>query len=386
MIEYVLNEIKTIDIVITTTDIRLLCLISPSSLTRATRHSGNKHIKTCGSRDYDLCVSTELIHGLKINGYIGIAVEDSVYKHFKDVKKNMENNSINILDTLLIKSCVFNNNDNNERIFGTPEIVLIPYNIHKENAMQNYKTVKHQLEQKVFVFDKDDTFIFKPLVQKNIMTKIESYLVANTENICRSMQSYLLFNLWKADVEPQLLDSGMVIPLNDPKCDENNITMDELLITNSYETNGRPPYFNAFENIIMYYKMKENDTRKIGGRRVFNDTLQYPMLEQQEGTIMKNKAMKPKEMYQKNKEIVQVEKTSKDIPIIDTQVMYYSERSGIPVFELRVNKKELPTEEKLVPTKQFGGKKTRNKMRKSVKRTRKNRTRKNKNKKNKIIY
>jgi len=332
MIKYVLQTIKTIDMVVTTTDIRLLCLISPSGLTRADREFEDevKVIKTCKSRNYDLCLPNKLLHELKINGYIGIAEADAVSTNFSSIEPQFEKNKMNLLDSILLNSCVFNCESD---IFGTPEIVLIPYNIHKPNANENYVSVREQFNQYNY---NEDTFIFKPYHQfvfnnaeVNIQ-EIDDYLFDNKTNICRSMQSYLLFYSLKNEVDASLLENGMMVPIENDNI--NNHSINELLFTKAYENNGNPPYFSAFENMNIYTKISKKEKTKYGGKIKNNEVLDNDFID---NTIFEKTSFTPKT-------------TTPMVKQVNQNKMYYSERSGIPVFMF--------LKDETSPREKFGGK------------------------------
>jgi hypothetical protein len=167
-------------------DVKLLCLLSPVSITRGIRHDNYPEIKTCNSRDYDICMTKELVMGLKLNGYISIATMDALSTHIEWVqgffnkwfKQPFE-------ETVLYNSSVFNNDkcDNvfstfsegttlhdkmvKYRHYGIPEIVLIPYDIHQIPKTRKIGEYMNEIKEKYNQTDEnivyDTDFLFKPI-------------------------------------------------------------------------------------------------------------------------------------------------------------------------------------------------------------------------------
>ena len=313
MISHVVDNIKTIDIVVSTCDIKLLCLMNPSPMKRSDKGKiPDTGINICKERIYDLCMTKDLLYGLKLNGYIGMPVMDSVSIRFETIKYEFEKKSHRFEDTKLLKSCVFQNDSRSIfQTFGIPEICIIPYNIHKEHAETQYEDIKDQMSARKFNFDNDDTFIFKPYKQEDTLEKIDEFLILKRDEICYSMQSYLLFYSLRREIDPDLLRNGMMIPLTE--IDSRNHSVDELNIINSYmPKSDSPPCFTAFENVIMYDKMKRENV--MGGRKNKN--------------VLDSVKTFPRKMV--SKFTMQPSKI-----IIKTKNMYYSERSGIPVFMIK---------------------------------------------------
>jgi hypothetical protein len=181
-------------------------------------------INVCNDRYYDLCIKEELIRRLKLNGYIGIASKDSI----SDNKRN--DILLNILksmpiESLIQKSCVYNNNiythlndvntyvDNmkNNRTYGIPEIVLIPYDIHTYPSPQEYSSIYRSINESTDLNTIDHShFIFRHECHVDGLNSIDiakqmerviadKYLLGTV--IGKSKQAPILFTLLLSEVD-----------------------------------------------------------------------------------------------------------------------------------------------------------------------------------------
>jgi len=239
MCDVVNNEFTCMNGVVLTQDVKLLCLISPSPFIRGDKNSkfGQQlKIGKCSSRDYDICISNEVIDALKLNGYIGIAGLDSLSAWYDRMVK-LFGTEATLQNSLLYKSACFNNyNHKNKldttlptfaefatqrnRIFGTPEITLIPYNIHRADAVTKYKHVhasfKYNLRNKNRIQARDyEPFVFKPFIKSSVpsisntaafdMARELINLIDRNVYIKKSLQSYPLFNIHTQDADPAIV-------------------------------------------------------------------------------------------------------------------------------------------------------------------------------------
>lgn len=80
MTNFVDGDFNSMEIMMTTKDLRLLCLISPSPDARRVRHfePENPHLRSCRDKAYDICLSNKLYLGLRLHGNIAIANKDSL--------------------------------------------------------------------------------------------------------------------------------------------------------------------------------------------------------------------------------------------------------------------------------------------------------------------
>lgn len=162
------SKFKTMDCVVLTKDVKLLCLISPSSITRNVKtdaynygHDNNptnyeEYLKQATLKSYDLDIKSKLIFNLKLNGYIAVATMDSVLVNQNNVINTLKTNNIpNYENSALFRSSCYNNNIDysytndivssyKSRVFGTPEIVLLPKDYHHPEmcTMKYYQSMK----------------------------------------------------------------------------------------------------------------------------------------------------------------------------------------------------------------------------------------------------
>lgn len=246
------------DMVVLTKDVRLVCLVSPSPANRSIKvvprdetpnidhyvdstnsvyyDSGkNTPFGSCLGRYYDLCISSDLLNGLKLNGYIGIAFEDSLTKHFTHAVENA------FQSLLFLSSCFTNeiyprqnkiNGDRfiekmiDSRTYGIPEVVLIPYDVHShsdeyENVYNSWTTQLRSTSSKMETssrnirrggfeggeddFINDSHFIFKYVdraygsssldLGKNMEAVLNAYNGITKPSLYKSLQSFPLFTV-----------------------------------------------------------------------------------------------------------------------------------------------------------------------------------------------
>lgn len=306
-IPFMTNAVKdnftNIDIVTCTQDIRLLCLISPSPISRSIRlksvhddvidPSGNHIYKnvhnaededeynppmyTCRDRNYDICLSNELIEGLKLNGYIGMPFKDSLTNNYRYIEDLM-GEDVDLKTTSLFKSCVMNASSHNVggpqnpaggylsginsllslanyRTFGVPEIVLIPFNIHNRKLdyvkiYKDFMAAAASNAQPVPSYG----FIFKPYHSERgantfeTATKIESFLANNKTAFKKSLQSYPLFTGVAAEIDTVANDLFVDF--------DYAVNGSEIMFPTSYETNGAQCK-SAFETMLFYNVLDE---------------------------------------------------------------------------------------------------------------------------------
>lgn len=151
----IISMYNTIDMVVLTEDIKLLCMISPSPLSRGMRFLKKNGISNCIKKQYDLCISMDVMKGLNIQGYIGIANMDSLNIRFNTINHfltNYENGLFSVVDNIYSKSCVDKiialkeyetDNIKTTPIVGIPEIVVIPFlfNQYTEADFNNQRIV-----------------------------------------------------------------------------------------------------------------------------------------------------------------------------------------------------------------------------------------------------
>jgi surface protein len=363
------HDFQTMDMVVLTKDVRLLCLISPSPITREVKSNRDyiSYTKTCQSRAYDICLTSKLIYGLKLNGYIGIAYNDSLANY--DSIHTLRPFYKNYKSSLLYLSSCFNNAINkkrgnssgtgfidemiDERTYGIPEVVLIPYDIHSYTEPSVYQTVYNDFANNLSSNTVDDShFIFKPVFHVNgrdiidVSEKVADQLtLMPSGKLQKSLQCFPLLNILTDEVDPDKMD--YVVEPTYPA------TLNDVAFINSYLTPSTSKC--AFETVYFYHKL-EKTIEQIGGSVVISENVPLKI----ESKIMP-------------KQDLIIPFPEKKITRGSTSTGYYKEVNGIPVFAI--------VDKRLQNRKTGGTRKTT----KKVKTRRKVKTRKNKSKKTRRV-
>jgi hypothetical protein len=380
MINVVNGAFKRIDVVTCSHDIRLLCLISPAPISRIVRSAdytkgalsdtngdpvylnSPQHMHSCSSRDYDLCLTNELLRGLKLNGYIGMPHGDALsteYSHFEQI---MKQDGMDVKQSGLYQSCIFNAEtfsfDNvttatfnhahsllelaNLRTYGIPEIVLIPFDIH--NSANEYETIYKEFMKDVTNDKPPDVnptgFIFKPWnnVEStdtlSVVKKVELLLTAHNTEFVKSLQSFPLFSAVKTEIDsenPLFIDPTIGIAAQD------------CVFMDAYTTNGGKSKC-AFETMFLYkalYKGFHDIGMTIVGGRTALRTYHQPMHHQtmHHPTMNTKRRIAPKKT-EENKMNTLIDRflkirmhiNNEETGVtVDKPGFYYSDKSGFPI-------------------------------------------------------
>ncbi len=126
MNQVIARDFRVLDVVETTQDFRLICLVRPSHLTRGHRRAEDvSFLSPCPMRAYDLCMSRQFMEELRLQGYMGIAGMDSISTR-GDVLSQID---------ILVQACAVSTHENDFYV-GVPEIALIsPVCIEDLDAM-----------------------------------------------------------------------------------------------------------------------------------------------------------------------------------------------------------------------------------------------------------
>jgi len=379
------TDYTTMDMVTLTKDIRLLCLISPSPITRGDKNNifdnlvdanndtyySNNFMNVCSNRDYDLCISRDLINGLKLNGYIGIAYLDSLcHPENADIIKEMTS-KVDYKNSLIYLASCFNNATYKDsstsignnfvekmidaRTYGIPEIVIIPYDIHNYNNPTSYENVYNtfinSIQNNLEIKDKNviNHFLFKYHTHVNgndtfevadMMGK-ELNEYKKTGLIRKSLQAYPLLNVLTSEFDSSKRSYLFI--------SDNPITLNDVSYPNSYI--NKPKSKCAFETLIFYKMLEEAnaDIISVGGSSTLFDT--KPILLKTAANninININKDTSNSNIISKPQEKIKIQMNKAKNRKIVTDRFYYNEVSDIPIFSF---KKRPPTNKKL------GGKK-----------------------------
>lgn len=379
---YVLSNYITMDMVVLTKDVRLLCVMSPSPLCRdiklnsdlytdpngLSKYYKNDDINACPTRGYDLCISKHLITGLKLNGYIGIAHDDSMTKHFK-IEPNFKSSELFLSGCFnnaiypqkagkdFIENMVYN------RTYGIPEVVLIPYDLHTHSDPSIYENVystwSNSLQRKHLNEEDGSHFIFKYVDQvngknsidigKNMAQRLSLYDGTTKPKIEKSLQAYPLLNVFAEEVEERNKD--YVVGYK-------QITFDDIAFTSSYIESPRSKC--AFETNTFYVELEKLVSNTSGGS-VDIQNISIPSTSGYKEIPMKKPLIASKTKINKTQKTY-----SKKYPI-DTEDIYYNEVNRVPIVVYKTNK--LVDMSEISRVNAGGSKKSRTKNRRKTKKT-----------------
>lgn len=364
---YVSDTYKQMDMVVLTRDIRLACLVSPSPLSRSIKnYDDTPHIKnndfyvdasnsiyydpntfgSCKDRDYDLCISSDIIMGLKLNGYIAIAFEDSLTNNLR-----IDENEL-YKQTLLYLSGCFTNEiysrqhkiaGNNfvpkmtdSRTYGIPEVVLIPYDLHSYPDPAEYRTVysewltKSTLDDSHFIFKHvdDANGIFSIDLGKSMREKLMIYNGIQKQAIHKSLQCYPLFSVLDDDVDDA--NREYIVRNSRP------VEFREISFLHSYKNPASGK--SAFETNLFYMMLENEAETYVGGRLDTAMLSPNPMQNQKRMPIQKRPTTPMK------KHVFDIAKRK---PIsFEDENMYYSEANGIPIVVYKKGMKKVGGDKK----------------------------------------
>lgn len=288
------------NIVVTNYDIQLLCLLSPAPQSNETLRSYEKHLVTnamftgqnyydngftskCDTFDHDLCINLNMMKEMNIQGYISISKMDSI-SNGEIWHKNMDKESMKTykkyIEEYLFNSCLSSiyKEDNNldyineklsiklppdlhHRMFGVPEIVLVPlrteyfYTINQDKIMTTFNNIQSdgEFEDK----ESEINIIFKNMFNYQVLnicalSELKDYLEQIEHNILMNKQCHML----------QLFSPELVIKEISTNLRYEKLNFDDVNYVLSYlKTNDKNPYC-AFET-VSYHLLKD----QTGGRR-----------------------------------------------------------------------------------------------------------------------
>lgn len=345
MASVITSQFRTMDMVVLQKDIKLLCLISPSPIDRSIKNEkmdvrdpytndiyyDNNDLKPCEHRDYDICLSNEVIRALKLNGYIGISYSDSLsvpsnlFKvkdpFFRDFRQSLVylsscfNNGIypkrvkiagdDPLGDRFVDKMIY------ERTYGIPEVALFPYDFHTYPDDAEYTRVYNRFQENVNantnnIIADENHFLFKHVdhvvgrdtidVAMNMGDMLDEKY---RDNIGKSLQCYPLLNVFNDEVDIDKMH--YVVDF------DYSISYNDIAFVNSYNI---PSYSkSAFETVIFYEMLDELQTRS-GGYAV--------EVKEEESQFLPN---------------IQNRKAIKDTQprMNKTKDVYYREVNGIPI-------------------------------------------------------
>lgn len=130
MTNFVKDYFNAMEVMVTTKDLRLLCLISPAPTARRVRHKGKVHLRNCLDHEYDLCLSNAIYQGLRLHGNIAIAAEDGMKRDRAFNYPEIFNYSDKIAEALCF------NGDYTKLQLATRNLLLKQHNSRKETLRQ----------------------------------------------------------------------------------------------------------------------------------------------------------------------------------------------------------------------------------------------------------
>lgn len=357
------------DMVTLTENVKLLCCIGPSPIITELDEIYGSYETQLFQDDFEddmddldftppysissTKVMKDIIHGLKLNGVIGVCEVDSVNCPNQTDAINDIKDKIEFDNSLLVRSSCFKNLIHKDksmpkldynfiesifmyRTWGIPEIVLIPFNYHKNNNPMRYKEIYDSFLE----FDakninlKTTEIIFK--IIKNIHgrdayelgTNMEKHIINYSRKFGKSVQAYPLLTTYK-----DYFDPAFNIPTNRP------LNINDVSFVKSYEEeNKKKRHSNksmcAFE-IGEFYKQLEklHETTTVGGGSL--------------DTVMTNNIPNLYKSATPIKTINSSQKIEEPIGLIknrvNTENVFYSEVANIPIFfvkKIREHKRE----------------------------------------------
>jgi hypothetical protein len=296
--------------VVLTRDVRLLCLISPSPLTRRNVAGASvKQIKSCTGKSYDRCMSDAFRMSMKLDGMIQIATSDAVSNYLSNPRNDQSTNLYRCaaMNNDLDKSISWlktkeeflgqpyvdfykNNFGHGARVFGTPEIVLLPFDLFQPDAEEKYRECYDAFTQKVdtqqlgdeLIHHFTDRFVFqlKSFIngtpnltndqhRAELSTKMTYFLNRQASYLLKSKQFFPIMTLWASNVDTEY-KREFCLPFT-----TTSLPVDELYFINSYRNDGNPKKYQcAFETNytkevvykMLYYHPSITNIVFLGGR------------------------------------------------------------------------------------------------------------------------
>lgn len=286
-------------------------------------------ISTCDGRGYDLCINQQLIMELKLNGYIGIAYDDSVSSHLSKTPLKTILDELPHTKSALFQACCCNNaiyknklNTPNpsfnqdmslKRTYGIPEIVLIPYDIHSYPDPQEYVQVRNLFQNTSGI--NHSHFIFRHEYQVQGQNSIDvakqmAQLLASQYPmgtvIGKSLQAPALLTVLLSEVDASRRDYVKYDIM---------YSYQDVSFPNSYL--ATPSSKCALEMMLFYDWLKTGNMA--GGKRIQSPKNQTRSLQR----------WLPKESMRVRTKKRIVNKSSN--VYVDTSNLFYTEVSGMPV-------------------------------------------------------
>jgi hypothetical protein len=274
----------TCNIVSLTENIQLLCLLSPAPQTRGMLkvnaepyYANNNITKSCKDFTYDLCTNPSVMKKYNLQGYIGLAHEDTISHGTQWGNILKSNNLINkeIINTFIKKSCLdsskaFAGNHLTiqkdidiprklfNRYFGIPEIVLSPFKSSFFKEIVDIPTIQENIsmENKELI---TQYFNYKALHIVPV-DSIKDTLDRLADQITQNPQTPLFHNYIPESESPYNVFHP-ILPAND-------YTFADVNFLENYTNNENPAILvkgGVFETVL--YNMLNTDPKSSGGGR-----------------------------------------------------------------------------------------------------------------------
>lgn len=261
------GSFNTHDCVVTTKDIRIMVLDSPSPITHTNALFGSinlpdtssydyKHIvKFCGEIPQDPCIKMKVMKQLKLHGYMAV-VYDALHLWYHKIKHIFADEGININETVLFQGSDFANDIHvrktdmydvsdllntmiNNRNYGTPEITLVPLDPFleiSENTSEEYDKVSSLLN------NDNNWVVVQPSSTKEIDDKIKELSEERDQYVKPLNDMYMdfMFEIKMRriqgiqtdellETEKQILEKQKIYDELKDKIDELNLKKEKLL-------------------------------------------------------------------------------------------------------------------------------------------------------------
>ena len=342
----VVNEnFNTIDLVVLTEDTRLLCTVSPSPITRGIRHKNDttKGLTNCTKKDYDLCISMDVMKGLNIQGYIGMAYQDSLTTHSSTMNTFLKKSLIrgykelaDVVESIYNRACVNRkdvNIENEDDFIGIPEITIIPFlfnsytnqdfieqiqtfYIHNNNKNTAKKIINEN--KKYYSF-----YTLHSITGENLIDackKLSKIMEAEKDNYGQSLQSPM-FNVYLPEREKNPIIKDKTMSISDFTFKD--VDYKQTYLSNLTNTTN-PTCYSAFET-YMYHRLKP----PTGGASVLDrnpqDQIKIP------ATATTN-VYSAKQATQKQSTAIVAANKNPSVKEMNNIPMYYKMVNNIPFF------------------------------------------------------
>lgn len=294
-----------------------------------------------------------IIHGLKLNGVIGLCDGDSINSPNQTDAINDIKDKVDFDHSLLVRSSCFKNLIYKEtsmpklnynfvesifhyRTWGIPEIVLIPFNYHKINNPRRYKEIYDSFigfkPNHVILSTNDVIFKIMKIVRGKdayeLGTNMEKLIIQLSRKFGKSVQAYPLLT-----THEDYFDPAYKIPSIQPM-NINDVSFVKGYQEESSKIRHSYKYMCAFETGEFYTELKKQyESSSVGGGSV--DTVMPNNIPSLYKTTTPIKTISINQKMDESRGLIKNR--------VNTENVFYSEVANIPIFfvkKIREHKRE----------------------------------------------